>query len=70
MSLPDNKVVELLEISKTLANSKISTPFTIPDQYFENFQIQLNQLIQTILSCFLFCSPYFYKYLKYLFIYD
>jgi hypothetical protein len=47
MSLPDNKVVELLEISKTLANSKISTPFTIPDQYFENFQIQLNQLIQT-----------------------
>jgi hypothetical protein len=46
MSLPDNKVVELQNISKTLANSKISTPFTIPDQYFENFQIELKQLIQ------------------------
>ena len=47
MSLPDNKVVELQDICKTLASSKISTPFTIPDLYFENFQIQLIQLIQT-----------------------
>jgi hypothetical protein len=47
MSLPDKKVEELLDISKTLANSKISTPFTIPELYFENFQIQLIQLIQT-----------------------
>jgi hypothetical protein len=47
MSLPDKKVEELIDISKTLANSKISTPFTIPELYFENFQIQLIQLIQT-----------------------
>lgn len=46
MSVPDNRFVELQDICPTLANTKISTPFTIPENYFENFQIKLNQSIQ------------------------
>ena len=45
MSLPDNRIVELQDICPTLANTKISAPFTIPEKYFETFQIQLIQSI-------------------------
>jgi len=46
MSLPDNTRAELQDTCPILANTNIDSPFTIPNQYFEDFQIQLKQIIQ------------------------